>query len=91
MSDFKRDALTRETSISMMMGKKEQYVIEQGATIRDLEPIFESCRLKVRTFHAFTKRLIYKYDHTCPDSHAKPLYCMIKRNRNYVLNNDLNA
>ena len=90
MKDNKRDILTRH-KIIMMMGKTEKNFIKQGASIKDLQPIFVKYRLKVRIFDAFVKHIIYKYDPPFPDSHAKPFYCMIKNNHIYVLNYDLKS
>ena len=87
MKDNKRYILTRE-EIIMMMGKTEQYVIEQGATIQDLEPTFTKYRLKVRMFDACAERMLWKYDHPYPDSHAKPFYWMLKHNHTCVICHD---
>jgi hypothetical protein len=89
MKDNKRDVLTRENIINMM-GKTATFVIEHGASIRDLEPIFIKYRLKVRIFDAFEK-MIYKYGPPCPDFHAKAFYCALENNHIYVLNYDLNS
>ena len=88
MSDNKRDILTRH-KIIMMMGKTEKYFIKEGATIRDLEPIFIKYRLRARVFDAFAERMLYSYDPPAFDFHAKPFCCMIKNNHIYVLNHDL--
>ena len=87
MSDNKRDVLTLE-KIIMMIGQTEKYVIEQGATINNLQPIFDKYRLKVHTFDALAERMLYKDEHPHPDSHATPFYCMTKNNQTYDLNHD---
>ena len=90
MKDNKRNLLTRD-KIIMMIGKTEKCFIKEGATIKDLEPIYIKYRLKVRIVDAFTKRLIYNYDHPCLDVHAKPFSYMLKHNHSYVLNHDLKS
>ena len=47
--------------------------------MKDLEPIFIKYRLKVRIFDAVAEKMLYNYDHPCPDSHAQPFYCMITK------------
>ena len=89
VSDNNRDILTRHKIITMMK-KTEKAFINEGATIRDLEPIFIKHRLKVRIVGALCTR-IYKYDHPFPDCHAKPLCCMIKKKHIYVINYDLKS
>ena len=42
-----------------------------------MEPIFVKYPLKVRMVDTFTQHILYNYDHTSPDVHAKPLCCMM--------------
>ena len=90
MKDNKRNILTLE-KIIMLMGKQDKYLIKEGATLKNMEPIVIKYRLKVRIVDAFVERIVYKYDLPFPDSHAKPFCCMIKHNHNYVLNYDLTS
>jgi hypothetical protein len=89
MKDNKRHRLTREKIINMM-GKTEKSFIKHGASIKDLEPVFITYRLKARMLDAFNK-MIYKYDPPFHDHRAKSFYCMIQNNHIYVLNYDLKS
>ena len=55
-----------------------------------MEPICINYRLKAGVFDAFV-RILYKYDPSFPDQHAKPFYCMLKHNHGYALNYDLES
>jgi hypothetical protein len=90
MKDNKRHVLTRDKIINMMH-KTETYVIEHGASIKDLEPIFIKYRLRVRSFDAFTERMLYRYDPPCPDHNVQYFCCMTKNKQIYVLNYDLKS
>ena len=78
MSDNKRDILTRH-KIIMMMGKTKKCFIKEGATIRDLEPIFLKYLLRAHIVDACIERMHYSYDPPVFDFHAKPLCCMIEK------------
>jgi hypothetical protein len=90
MKDNERTVLTHSKLI-MMMGKTEQDFINKGATINIMEPICVKYSLKVRVVEAFTEVMNYKYGTPFADSDAKSFVCMIKHNRIYVLNYDLNS
>ena len=56
-----------------------------------MEHLVVEYRLKIISVGAFTKLIIYTYDPSFPDSHAKPFCCMTNHNHVYVLRYDLKS
>ena len=73
MKDNKRDIFTRHKTITMM-GNTEKALINKGASIKDVQPIFVKYRLNVRFVDAFAKHIIYRYDPPLSDFNDKPFF-----------------
>lgn len=86
MSNRKREVVNRE-KILEIIGKTEES-IKEGISVKDVQPFFEKYRLQLRVFDEYM-RLLFKYDHDSPSHHHKVLYCMVKGDHVYTLNNNL--
>ena len=81
-----RYRITREVILSTI--NKTEDNIKDGLTIDDILPFFVKYKLRLRVFDMFYK-LIFRYDPPVSNRNNSPLYCMIKGDHVYTLNNDL--
>ena len=81
-----RYRITREVILSTINKTEEN--IKDGLTIDDILPFFVKYKLKLRVFDMFYK-LIFRYDPPVCNKNCSPVYCMIKGDHVYTLNNDL--
>eukprot|EP00438_Fugacium_kawagutii_P012227 Skav223953 [mRNA] locus=scaffold798:243805:247131:- [translate_table: standard] len=87
MSEKTKKRLTSEKIIELI-NKKDFY--EKGASITDMQRVFEEYNIQVRIFNFFN-HLIYKYDPPKRNHHIKTFYAMVKNSHIYVLNHDLKS
>ena len=86
MSSKKREVVNR-AKILEVIGKTEE-TVKDGVSVQDVMPFFEKYNLQLRVYDEYMK-LIFKYDPVKRDHNNKALYCMVKEDHVYTLNNNL--
>jgi hypothetical protein len=86
MASNKREIINRE-KILQILGKTEE-TVKDGISVNHILPFFKKYNLQLRVFDEFM-RPILKYDPEKPSHHHKVLYCLVKGNHVYTLNNNL--
>ena len=81
-----RYVITREKILDTI-GRTEEN-IQDGLTIDDILPFFQTHKLRLRVFDLFYK-MIFKYEPDSFDNNNKPLYCMTDGDHIYTLDHDL--
>ena len=62
--------------------------IKDGISVNDILPCFKKYNLHLRVFDEFMRPLL-KHDPDKPNHHHKVLYCLVKGDHVYTLNNNL--
>ena len=86
MSNNKRELVNRE-KILQILGKTEEN-IKKGISVNAVLPFFQKYRLPLRVFDEYM-RPIFRYDPENRNHNYHALYCLIKGNHVYTLNNNL--
>jgi hypothetical protein len=86
MSSNKRQVVNRD-KILQIIGKTED-TVKDGISVNDILPFFKMYNLQLRVFDEFMRPLL-KYDPDKPNHHHKVLYCLVKGDHVYTLNNNL--
>jgi hypothetical protein len=80
--------ITKQTILETL-GKTEEN-IKEGIKLPELKLFFEKYNLQLRVINEFGK-IIYKYDPEKRNRHYKSMYCMVKGNHIYTLNDDIKS
>ena len=78
--------LTREKRLAILV--KTEETVKLGISVKDVLPFFQQFRLSLRVFDVFGK-MICRHDPETRNPHNKVMYCMVKGNHVYTLNNNL--
>ena len=82
-----KNRLTKDSMLKLM-NKTEDEFKTNGASIQDMVPVFEHCGIQVRIFNSFIKPIL-KYSPTKYNHHIPTLYALVKNNRIYTANDNL--
>ena len=82
-----KNRLTKDSMLKLM-NKTEDDFKTNGASIQDMVPVFAHYGIQVRIFNSFIKP-IFKYSPTKYNHHIPTLYALVKNNRIYTANDNL--
>ena len=82
----KRNVLTRDKLLAIL--NKTEATVKLGISVKDVLPFFQQYRLQLRVFDVFGK-MICRHEPETRNPHNKVMYCMVKGNHVYTLNNNL--
>ena len=88
MSSTRKERVNREKILQII--NKTEETVKNGISVKDIKPFFEKYRLQLRVFDEYI-RPIFKYDPETRNVHNKVMYCMVKGDHVYTLNNNLKA
>ena len=81
--------LTRDTILKLMNLNEEEFK-DNGASVEDIEPVFEEFKLTVRLYNCIGQK-VYTYDPLNKNKNITVLFGMIKGNHIYTMNDNIKS